>query len=855
MDRPEFTELQRIFDAALDLPVAERAAFLDEQCGADLRLRARLERMLATSDDSIVLPGLSGAIEEAMGNAGEEALKRAVTDWEEDPLALAPAPEQIGQFRVARRLGHGGMGAVYLAERAGADFTQRVAVKVVRPGWDSPDVMRRFLAERRILAQLEHPAIARFIDGGVTEAGQPYFAMEYVEGIPIDQYSDEQRLDVRSRLRLFLDACAAVQYAHQTFVVHRDLKPSNILVTPDGALKLLDFGIATVLAGGETAGNTLFGAGVGTPFYMSPEQFRAEPITAATDVYSLGILLFELLTGTVPYRLTSSHPRDIEHAVLTLDPERPSTALGRPNPRTGDERDDAGIEEVSARRRSIPARLRRTLRGELDAVLLKALDKEPGRRYASVQALADDLSRYLAGHPVRARPASSAYRLSRTARRHPWGTAAALGIAALLIGYVATLSVQNARVGRALALAEQEAGKSSAVSSFLLGLFRESNPGFNLGDPLTAAQLLERGAEQAESMEDPNVKSELFHVLGRTYRSRGQYDDALALMGRALELRKGPPPASDQDLGASLDDYASILQDLGRYDEAEQIFLEALEVRARLGPDHEDHIETLNNLGVFYTGLGDLEAAEPLARKTFEARTRIYEPGHPRIGVALNNLASLLDRLERRAEAEALFREALDNWTRSLGPDHPDIALVMSNLGLTLDARGEFEEAESLHRQSLAIRQNVYPEGHYTTAVSMNNLAASLESSAGSAPEALSLRRQATGLMESTLGPGHPFTLRSRGLLGVVLAEDWGEAQEGEALLRDTIARMADEDAAAKARLHQSLGGLLEARGDLAEARPHLQAAVRLYEEGLGPTHSATQSAKSELARVLGSSP
>ena len=843
MDSRRIAELQRLFEAALVLPAEQRQAFLKRECGSDEEMLARLEAMVATADESVILPGLTGALERALG-AGTEP---NAADGDGLPAGF---PETVGQFRLIRPLGRGGMGAVYLAERANADFTQRVAVKLIRPGWDTPQVTRRFLSERQILAQLEHPGIARFIDGGVTDAGQPYFAMEFIEGTPIDEHCDALRLGVADRLGLFLEACQAVQYAHQRFVVHRDLKPSNILVTPQGKVKLLDFGIATVLAAGDQSGNTLYGTGVGTPFYMSPEQFRADPITAASDVYTLGILLFELLTGTVPHRVSSSHPRDIERVVLGQDAERPSTAIGRPNPRTTQDTPHSP-EEVCARRGTGVARLRRALRGDLDAILLKALDRDPKRRYASVQAFADDVSRYLSGHPVEAKPASLGYRLSRTAKRHPWGLGAAAAVTLLLAGYVATLSIQNARVEAALALAEDEAQKSSAVSAFLLDLFRASNPAQTLGDEPTALDLLESGAERAESMEDIGVRSELYHVLGRTYRSLGRYEEALPLMQRAVALRRGPPPAADRDLGASLDDLASILQDLSRHDEAKSVFDEALAVRARLGEDDPDHIETLNNLGVFYRVVDDLEAAEPLVRRTLEARRRIYEPGHPRIGVALNNLASVLIGLGDTEEVETLQREVLEIWRTSQGPDHPDVALALSNLALTIDNRGAWEEAQPLHREALAIRQRVLPEGHPLIGVAMNNLASSLELVGGTpTEEGIGLRREATSILETALGKDHIFAARSGAWLGIALLAN-RESAEGERVLLDALERMSALDGPEEARLRMLWGVHLTRTGRYSEAVTTLRESIRNLEEAFGPDHEFAVRARETLEAAL----
>src|SRR5688500_3990721 len=437
----------------------------------------------------------------------------------------APALERrIGPYRILRELGQGGMGVVYLAARADEQFRKRVALKVIRSGGASEEVVRHFKRERQILAGLDHPNIARLLDGGTTDDGLPYFVMEYIEGEPLLEYCDSRKLPVAERLKLFQAICSAVQYAHRNLVVHRDIKPGDILVAEDGSPKLLDFGIAKLL-NPELAGEALIATAMSmTPTYASPEQARGERITTATDVYSLGVVLYELLTGHLPYRLLSRQPLEILKAISEQEPEKASTAIERAE-----------------------NKLQRRLRGDLDNILMLALRKEPPRRYASVEAFSDDIRRYLEGLPVKARQPTAAYRTGKFLRRHVAGVAASAVFVGLLIGFAAAMAVQSARVTRERDLAEQERAAAQQeretaqrVSAFLVDLFRVSDPSRSRGETITAREVLDRGTTKiaTELKDEPEVRATLMSTMGTVYSNLGLYDKALSLLEEALQTRK-----------------------------------------------------------------------------------------------------------------------------------------------------------------------------------------------------------------------------------------------------------------------------------------------------------------------------
>jgi serine/threonine protein kinase len=541
--KPDWAEVERLLDEALEVAPAERAAFLERTARASPALRAEVERLLRASARP---PGF-------LDGAGQDYAAPLMNGEDEGP---ASSGARVGPYRILGEAGQGGMGTVFLAERD-EPYRQRVALKIARGALAlDGHLLRRFGEERQILAGLQHPHIAQLLDGGVTEEGLPWLAMEYVQGEPIDRYCAVRALGLEARLGIFLAVCDAVQFAHQHLVVHRDLKPSNILVTPEGQVKLLDFGIAKVLevapdSAADREALTRTGVRVLTPEYASPEQIRSEPVTVRSDVYSLGVLLYELLAGRRPYRLTGRTPLEVERAVLEQEPERPSAVAGAP-------------------------RLRRRLRGDLDTIVLTALRKEPARRYQSVDRLATDLRRYLEGRPVTARPDTWRYRAAKFARRHRLRLAAAALVMLSLVGGLAGTAWQ----ARA---ASHEAAKQREVKDFLIGLFQVSDPEQSRGREINARELLERGTRRADSAlaRSPELQSELLHVLGVIHRELGLYGRADTLLERAVRLSRSVHGEQSADLAARLTDWASVLIRQSRLESADSALQSALLIRRR----------------------------------------------------------------------------------------------------------------------------------------------------------------------------------------------------------------------------------------------------------------------------------
>lgn len=849
MDPDRFQRLDALFHEALEQPPGQRAAFLEERCSGDPDLRREIAAMLS----------------------GQEAAVSWFDAWEGGLAASMPAevegqpgPEnaRVGAYRIVREIGRGGMGAVYLAERADGQFEQQVALKLMRFGLESDHAVRRFLAERQILSRLQHPGIARLLDGGAAADQRPYFAMEYIDGAPISRYCDERRLPVRERLRLVLAVAEAVDYAHRNLVVHRDLKPGNVLVTAEGAVKLLDFGIAKLLADRLAPdGATETGFRPLTPEYAAPEQVRGEPITTATDVYGLGGILYELLCGQRPVRLRTKTWEELERAVLHTDPEPPSAAVRR-----------SGGGEAAA------ARLARQLAGDLDNICLKALHKEPERRYRSVSEFSDDLQRHLDGLPVRARPDTWGYRAGKFLRRRRLAVATAAGIAALIVGFTATLAVQSVRLAR-------ERDKARQVAELLVDVFAVADPAEARGETITAREVLDRGVEKVSRglQQQPEVQASLLDVIGRVYHKLGLYDRATPLYEKTLGLWRSRFGAGSKEVAGGLHNLGMLQLDQGKIDAAAGTLREALALRRRaLGEEdpatarsmtylglalyrkadykeaqplfegaatrlrkahpggHTDLADSLTGLAMLHYGKGEYAKAEPLLREALAMQRRLLGEEHPQVAETLNNLGSVISRLGRDAEAEPLQRDALALLRKVRGPDHPRVATLLNNLGLMLYARGDTAGAEPLLRESLQIRRAKLGALHPDLAQSLSNLGLLLHNT-GRLTESEELYQEALAIRRKTLGREHVLIVQSLNNLGQLL-ETRRQYGPAEALLRESLAmgqKLQGPAHPAVAISWNNLASLLEEMGK-PEAEADYRQALAIRRQVLPATHPHT---------------
>ncbi|MGA9353788.1 MAG: serine/threonine-protein kinase [Terriglobales bacterium] len=635
--------------------------------------------------------------------------------------ALAPSSNSIGPYHLVRKLGEGGMGQVWLAEQS-APVKRQVALKIIKAGSYDGSAMRRFDQERQTLAIMDHPAIAKVFDAGSTAQGQPYFVMEYVQGIAITEYCDRRRLPTRDRLALFTKVCEGVQHAHQKAIIHRDLKPSNILVVEiDGKPmpRIIDFGIAKAIAqhSDDETMVTRIGGMVGTPGYMSPEQ--ADPsvldIDTRTDVYSLGVVLYELLTSAMPFDVKEWRSKPFHEVLRQLheeDPASPSTRISV----------DPTSDDVAEKRSTDPRQLAGLLRGDLDWITLKALEKDRARRYGSPSELAADIDRYLRNEPVTARPASAAYRAGKYIQRHKFGVAAATAMLLLLVAFGVMQTIQLRRTTR-------ERDRADRVTEFMSGMFKVSDPSEARGNTITAREILDKSSNAIETglRNDPELQAKMMYTMGDTYWGLGLYSRAQALIERALEIQRRVLGPEHPDTLRSMRILASILEDENHHAESEKLKRQTLDLdRKVLGPENDETLRCESSLATSVRVEGRFAEAEKLDREVFEAQRRVLGPEARYTLLSMSNLASDITKQGRYSEAEKPERDALDMQRRVLGPEDPYTQATMIDLATVLVAEGRYPEADKFLREAIEIRRRVLGPHHPNTLFALQHLGSAL---------------------------------------------------------------------------------------------------------------------------------
>lgn len=853
LDPKRWARIEAVFADAAELPPADRPAFLDTACcdehGApDPDLRDEVLALLDLDDEATAF--------------FDEGLQKVV----------APAPgtaepgDCVGPWRLVREVGRGGMGAVWLAERAEGDFEQTAAIKLVRPGLGS-DVLERFRAERRILAGLQHRSIARLIDGGRAEDGRPYLALEYVEGEPITAFCDARAMDVNARLALFVEVAHAVGYAHQNLVVHRDLKPSNILVEGHGvdgmghgearlpslmphasspSVKLLDFGIAKLLedSGGE-ADQTQTGTWALTPDYAAPEQASGGAITTATDVYGLGVVLYELLTGERPIRVGRGSPAEVERAILESVPLRPSDTARQST-------------EAGALRGTTPAGLARRLRGDLDRIVLKALRKEPGRRYHSAEDLARDVERHLQGLPVEARPDTMGYRLRKFARRHRAGMIAAATVLVAILG----------GLGGALwwaGQASQERDRAIASRDLLLDVLGDVDPDQTGGREVSALALLDRTADRLRTglRDDDRTRAAVEAAVGKVYGNLGEFQRAEALQRSALATRRALLGPGHPEVLQSQADLALLLSQQSRYDEAGLLLRDAMTEARRDGDLDADHPAVAgahHAAGVNFTLQGRFAEAEPHLVHALRVRREALGPDALPVAHSTAAMGGLLRRQGRLDEAEDHYRTAAARYRALFGDDNPRLGSALNEIGVIRKNGGDYRGAEPFYRQALAIFESAYGERHPEYALALSNLALLLKDRAILLDGDPALLAESEPMLIRSLeiyrdlhGDDHLRVAHTEAHVGMLhLAR--GHGREAERWFRQSLAT---HDRAATPDLHSArpypmtgLGEALLLRGRAREAEPFLRDALTIRETAT-PGHWRIAEAQSALAEGL----
>ena len=761
-------ELSPYLDEMLEIAPEQRPVWLASLQAKDPAIAAHLERLVAQH--------------EAIEDTG--FLEDAV------PLGARPAPpslsgQVLGAYRLLSLIGQGGMGSVWLAERCDGRFEGHAAVKLLNLAVMGRSGQERFRREGNILARLTHPNIARLTDAGVSPTGQPYLVLEHVNGRPIDRYCDEHALGVEARLNLVLSVLEAVAHAHANLVVHRDIKPANVLVSVDGHVKLLDFGIAKLIEGDERpwagphsgeAASLTRDAWAATPAYAAPEQVAGGAVTTATDVYALGVLLYVLLTGSHPAGAAARSPATLIHAITEVDPARPSDLVETPG----------ALAAHAARCGTTEARLRRLLHGDLDTIILKALKKSPAERYASVTALADDLRRFLRQEPIAARPDTLRYRAATFVRRHRRGVtsfaAVVLLLAAFSTYYTVRLETERDR-------AQREAVKARKTSEVLTGLLTAADP-YEIRDSAdpTIRGVLDAGAEQVgrELAGQPELQAEMLTLFGRLYRRLGVYDKAQPLLEQALASGHAAFGPEHVELAQILHDLGVVLADKGDYVGAAQRLEEALAMRRRLlGNEQADVAVTLSELGRVYQDLGFNQRAEPLQREALRVRRKVLGDEDRETAVSLSDLASVLRLNGDLSGAEALLRESLETNRKTRGDIHPNTSSTLHDLALIAVARHDYAGAEAMLRQALGIARKTLGDQHPVVATTLNSLSHVLVAQ-GRREEAAAALEEALAIARPALGPDHPLVaIYAINLAAVELARNRTVA--AEELLRTAL--------------------------------------------------------------------
>jgi eukaryotic-like serine/threonine-protein kinase len=880
-----FAVLKRILIGAIELPADRRAAYVAAECGEDDALRADVERKLARlgRDASILLTG---------------GLDSLLHDTPDAPGAAAafPSPPSsargfASRYRVLEKIGEGGFGEVHLAEQT-EPVRRRVALKILKAGLDTRAVLARFEAERQALALMDHPCIARVLDAGETPEGRPYFAMEYVDGLPITAHCDRNRLGMRARLELFLEACEGVQHAHQKAVIHRDVKPSNVLVgrlEDRDVVKVIDFGVAKAVAEPltERTLHTEHGQLIGTPEYMSPEQAEMSGnIDTRTDVYSLGAMLYELMTGQRPFDSSELRIGGIDGVRRTIrekDPPRPSTRVSTAK---GDEAD-----RLATARRTTPKALAGRLRGDLDWITMKAMEKDRARRYDSPADLAADLRRHLRHEAVAARPPSVTYRTGRFVRRNRIGVAVAAATVVALVSVAVRERNQAARIAREQAGAERAAAflgdmlgeaEPQVLGSALWtdlrarveaaqgtrGSEEEARAALASFDALTAGvnptdaalrlfdeEILGRAAETIEKRlgDDPLVAARLHATLGRTYGKLGLYENAETHLRRSLALRTGELPDDHPDVLATKVALGVALVDRSNLEEARELTLAGLEGRERVfGRNHVDTFVAHYQYGHVLNESGDPAGAEEHYRIALAGLRRLAGDDDPRTLDTINNLGFVLQDQERYEEAEALWRESLESRRRVLGDDDPMTLESLSNLGFLFQATGRLDEAEPLYREALDGMRRVLGENHPWT-LTLNSNLGYLMKQQGRLDEAAPLYRTAVEGLRRVRGTDADDTLMAMNNLAFLLRAQ-GNIDEGVAMLRETVAGFdrifgAEHPSTLSATLN--LASFLCDQARPAEAATLCRGALDGFERTLGEDDAGTQRALAGLADAL----
>jgi len=814
MDSTRWQRIQTLFHDAADLPPSQQSVFLRSACGNDEELFAHVLAMLEEDQQSASL------LDRQLAEVAHETL-------EQERPAPTPARE-FGPYRVLRLLGEGGMGVVYLAERT--DLGNQVAVKLLRDSWLSPARRERFSAEQKTLAQLNHPSIARLYDADTLPDGTPWFAMELVDGVPLTEYCRKHSCEIAERLQLFRRVCEAVRFAHQNAVIHRDLKPSNILVKADGTVKLLDFGIAKQIESLDVSvDQTMTALRLMTPAYAAPEQIRGDRIGIQTDVYSLGVILYELLTEQLPYDLSNLTPAEAATVIVGHEPGKPSVAARR----------SGGLANIS-----------KAAWGDLDVLCLTAMHKDPRRRYQSVEAVIRDIDHYLKEEPLDARPDSLRYRAGKFVGRHRRGVIASALVTTLLLGMAAFFTVRLAKAHNA---ALEEAARTQRVQRFMMNLFQGGDEAAGPSDDLKVITLVDRGVQEADALNsDPRVQAELYATLGGIYQKLGKLDRADSLLSKSLQQRKSLFGTDSPEAAESLIELGQLRADQAKLEDAEKLIRQGLNIdKRRLPADHPAVAKAMIALGNVLSQRGSYDEAI----RTLQDAVNLQSRTNAAPADVANGLSALADANYRAGHYDvcnSLYRRLLEMHRQQYGDRHPLVAQDLGNLGAIQDDLGYYSEAEKFKRQALDITEAYYGKGNPKTAACLTALGQSLQYQK-KFDEAKALLEQALAIQEHVYGPTHPAVADALNELGNVayMRDQYDEAEARFSREVDIYRAVYGDHHYLVATALSNLASVSMDKKDYPHAERLFRQVVKLYSETLSPDNVNTGIAHIKLGRTL----
>jgi len=859
MESARWQHLQNVFHEATSVPRSEHETFVRGRCGEDEELVSQVLAMLDQDADA------SPLLDRPLAEVARNTLRHS----------NALAPREFGPYRLLRVLGEGGMGVVYLGERR--DLHSQVAIKVLRDAWLSPARRERFLSEQRTLAQLNHPSIARLYDAATLEDGTPYFVMEYVEGVPLTHYCRNHSCSIEQRLRLFRAVCEAVQHAHANTIIHRDLKPSNILVKSHGTVRLLDFGIAKQIESLDLAvDQTTMGLRLMTPAYASPEQIRGDRIGVTTDVYSLGVILYELLAGEPPFDLSNLTPAEAATIITDHEPGKPSAVVKRARPEAGQSTSPAGKT------------LSKAAWADLDVLCLTAMHKDPQRRYPSTEALMRDVDHYLGGEPLEARPDTLRYRTAKFVRRH---RQAAISAAFVLLAIVSLIAFFTLRLARARDAAMAEAARTQRVQQFLANLFQGGDEAAGPSDSVRVVTIVDRGVQQAKSLTtEPKIQAELYANLGAIYQKLGKYDQAEALLRSALEARKSLFGLDSAEVAENLVALGLLRSEQGHMEEAEQLVRQALKMDQRhLPPEHpsiakallalgkiqgqrasyDQAIQTLNEavriesapsvapvdllsslsaLAAVQYSAGHYDAAKSLYQRLLQGHRSLYGDRHPLVADDLEALGSIQQDLGYYSESEKLERQALEIDESYYGSSHPKVAADLTSLGRSLEYENRYDEADSVLLRSLAIQEHAFGPVHQSVADTLNELG-NVANMRNDLDQAEAYARRVVDIYRAVYGDHHNFVAVAVSNLASVYM-DKKDYPRAEQMFRDAIRRFTETlgaDNVNTGEAHIKLGRTLLREKRYKEAEVESRAGYNNLIRQTSPATSYIRAARKDL--------